>query len=213
MDLKEILEFSKDKLKPTSTKITYANGKQFLVNNGETKEIIQQDDEQQSSSIIYWSNKCGYLVDLVADYNIDEIIPRLFLSGDDSATHKTTLESKKITHILNLTSNVPNMFEDEIIYKKILMYDLPSQDISAYFKESYEFISEALKNENNFVLVHCNAGISRSASFVIAYLMQARMFNSYMEAFLYVKTKRSQICPNYGFRNQLMLLETQLKQN
>ena len=48
------------------------------------------------------------------------------------------------------------------------------------------------------VLVHCAAGVSRSASIVIAYLMRIKGW-TYAEAFSYVKSKRFVICPNSGF--------------
>ncbi|KAL3831706.1 hypothetical protein ACJMK2_023425 [Sinanodonta woodiana] len=59
------------------------------------------------------------------------------------------------------------------------------------------------------VLVHCNAGVSRSATIVIAYLMQFREMK-YQEAFNYLKEKRPAICPNEGFRTQLLQFEKQL---
>ena len=51
-------------------------------------------------------------------------------------------------------------------------------------------------------MVHCYAGVSRSASIVIAYLIQERCMN-YVEAIREVKHKRYVICPNDGFRKQL----------
>jgi len=49
--------------------------------------------------------------------------------------------------------------------------DSPIENISQYFNETNQFIDEALKIENNNVLVHCHAGVSRSATICIAYLM------------------------------------------
>jgi hypothetical protein len=36
---------------------------------------------------------------------------------------------------------------------------------------------------------------------------------SFKQAMDYVRAKRSVICPNYGFQNELKRLETQLKKN
>ncbi|CAF0710708.1 unnamed protein product [Brachionus calyciflorus] len=211
--LKEITSFSRLKLKKSSTKITFANGKQFIIENGEQKELTNQnlDENQSDSSVIYWSNKCGFLVDLIPDYSIDEIIPHLFLSGDDAATNLDALKSKNITHILNLTSNVANKFKPDITYKNILIYDMPSENILPYFEESFCFIDQALKNENNCLLVHCNAGVSRSSSFVIGYLMFKNIARSYRDAYEMVKSKRSKICPNQGFIKQLLDYEFKIK--
>lgn len=47
------------------------------------------------------------------------------------------------------------------------------------------------------------AGISRSATSVIAYLMKKHKW-SVANAMARVKSKRPQICPNSGFRMQLL---------
>ena len=65
-------------------------------------------------------------------------------------------------------------FVGELKYKIINVLDVPWQNISKYFILSNKFIEEALNNGGN-ILVHCYAGVSRSASFVIAYLMHKGM--------------------------------------
>jgi protein-tyrosine phosphatase len=50
--------------------------------------------------------------------------------------------------------------------------------------------------------VHCAAGVSRSASFVIAYLIKKKEM-LYPDALKYVKERRRVICPNGGFKKQL----------
>ena len=51
---------------------------------------------------------------------IDEILfNKLYLSGDDVAQNLNILEEKKITHILNLTTNFNNAFVNKFIYKTI----------------------------------------------------------------------------------------------
>ena len=53
------------------------------------------------------------------------------------------------------------------------------------------------------------AGVSRSASLVIAYLMKENNWK-YEESFKFVKSKRSKIFPNLGFTNQLKCYEITL---
>jgi len=55
-------------------------------------------------------------------------------------------------------------------------------------------------------LVHCNLGISRSSSILIAYLISKYRLCLY-SAFKYVKDKRLQIAPNYSFLKQLKQFE------
>ncbi len=71
------------------------------------------------------------------------------------------------------------------------------------------FIDAAIKL--GACLVNCSAGVSRSASVCIAYLM-TRHSMSYEEAFAAVAKGRPEICPNDGFRTQLLAYEEKLKQ-
>lgn len=52
------------------------------------------------------------------------------------------------------------------------------------------------------VLVHCHAGVSRSATVVIAYLMQEKDL-TFDQAFSFASKKRPVIFPNMGFQRQL----------
>lgn len=54
-------------------------------------------------------------------------------------------------------------------------------------------------------LVHCQMGISRSASCIIAFLMQQNK-SDYDTALKFVKDKRPCVCPNPGFENKLRRL-------
>ena len=72
--------------------------------------------------------------------------------------------------------------------------DSLNYDIGQHFEEAYEFIEENLNKKLN-VLVHCHAGVSRSAAIVIAYLMKklGLHFDAGMEL---VKSRRPRIRPN-----------------
>ena len=59
-------------------------------------------------------------------------------------------------------------------------------------------------------LVNCSAGVSRSASVCIAFLMAEHQM-SFQEAFETVAKARPEICPNTGFRDQLLEYEELLK--
>jgi len=60
-----------------------------------------------------------------------------------------------------------NIIED---YLYIPADDYEQFDLSQYFQKAYDFIEKNRKKTN--VLVHCMAGISRSATLVVAYLMK-----------------------------------------
>jgi len=59
------------------------------------------------------------------------------------------------------------------------------------------------------VLVHCNMGVSRSATIVIAYLMKY-MDKTRDDAYIFCKARRPMVRPNDGFWNQLHLYEERL---
>jgi protein-tyrosine phosphatase len=82
----------------------------------------------------------------------------------------------------------------------IVIGDHPSEDITKFFITAFHFIRQNLEKGN--VLVHCQAGISRSCTIVIAFLMQQMLIN-YKEAFNMVKAKRPIANPNKGFIKQL----------
>ncbi len=77
-----------------------------------------------------------------------------------------------------------------------------SEDLTPVMKEALPWISDALSDPDNRVLVHGAGGQSRCASVVIAYIMQAQGV-SYQDAFKFVRGRRRGARPNPGFVKQL----------
>ncbi|XP_059357231.1 dual specificity protein phosphatase 19-like [Carassius carassius] len=123
------------------------------------------------------------------------------VASQDAAHDLDTLKKLKVTHVLNVAYGVENVFPDLFTYKTVTVLDLPETDITSYFPECFQFIKEA-GQQGGVVLVHCNAGVSRSASVVIGFLMSQENM-SFDEAFSAVKTARPSIQPNPGFMKQL----------
>ncbi|KAK6181694.1 hypothetical protein SNE40_009500 [Patella caerulea] len=144
--------------------------------------------------------------------DMQEIIPGLFL-GPYSAALKTKLDNlvnKGITHIVCIRQNIeahfvrPN-FPDHFSYLVLDIADHVTENIIHHFPRVREFIDDCF-NQCGKILVHGNAGISRSASLVIAYVME-KFGISYRKAFLFVQQKRFCINPNEGFAQQLIEYE------
>jgi len=86
--------------------------------------------------------------------------------------------------------------------------DTAAARIFTLFPKAIAFIDSAKEPESR-VLVHCAAGISRSSTVVIAYLMQSHNMSLKM-AYEHVYCRRNTIRPNPGFFNQLMEFEMKL---
>lgn len=98
---------------------------------------------------------------------------------------------------------------------KIQALDYPSFSLEPYFEQVTDFIESQLQVTN--VLVHCMAGISRSVSFTIAYLMKYKGLK-FDEALSLIQSRRSiviysltQANPNDGFVTQLKRYRKYLK--
>ena len=99
-------------------------------------------------------------------------------------------------------------FPDRFTYKHVTVADTPETDITASFNTCFSFIDEA-RRAGGCVLVHCMAGVSRSATVVMGYLMKSQGM-TFDAAFKHVKQCRPCICPNDGFRKQLQSYEKSL---
>lgn len=84
--------------------------------------------------------------------------------------------------------------------------DSDSTNIILHFPTTCEFIKNAL-NLNQSILIHCQAGISRSTTIIAAYLMKELEINA-EEAVGLIKMKRERVDPTMTFLNQLEMWET-----
>lgn len=137
-----------------------------------------------------------------------EIRDHLYLGSARAVSDEALLRERGITHIVNATVELPNELERNFTYLRLDLDDDQKVNIMDAIETCYNFIEEC-RNEGGKVLVHCQAGISRSAAVVIAYLMKEEGM-SLRDAFFYVKSKRSQIGPNVGFFRQLTEFEVSL---
>jgi len=85
---------------------------------------------------------------------------------------------------------------------RVSVRDLPSENISHYFEDVNNFIETALSDESSKVLVHCSAGISRSPTLVLAYMIKKEHI-TVNEALTKMRKYRSIVDPNLGFIFQL----------
>jgi len=141
------------------------------------------------------------------DSSPDKILDGLFLGDIEAAHNKTHLQSLGVTHILTVGSGLSQPHKDIFAYKHIPVFDMPSENLHRHFRPSIEFIEEGRKGGG--VLVHCAAGISRSSTITIAYIMSHEKLD-FDDAYKFVHSKHW-ICPNHGFVEQLKRFENELK--
>ncbi|KAM3873858.1 dual specificity protein phosphatase 4 [Diretmus argenteus] len=137
-----------------------------------------------------------------------EILPFLYLGSALHASKKEVLDAMGISALLNVSADCPNHFEGTYQYKCIPVEDNHKEDISSWFLEAIEFI-DSVRDSSGRVLVHCHAGISRSATICLAYLMKRKRVRL-DEAFEFVRRRRSIISPNFSFMGQLLQFESQV---
>uniref|UniRef100_A0A8D2J4H9 protein-tyrosine-phosphatase n=1 Tax=Varanus komodoensis TaxID=61221 RepID=A0A8D2J4H9_VARKO len=141
---------------------------------------------------------------------LSPILPFLFLGNERDAQDLGRMLSLNVGHVLNVTTHLPLYHADcgRLRYKRLPATDNNRQDLRQYFEEAFEFIEEAHQSGKG-VLIHCQAGVSRSATIVIAYLMKhTRMTMG--DAYKFVKGRRPIISPNLNFMGQLLEFETDL---
>ncbi|KAJ8255082.1 hypothetical protein GJAV_G00200730 [Gymnothorax javanicus] len=141
---------------------------------------------------------------------LSPILPFLFLGNERDARDLELLLRLNISFVVNVTTHLPlyHLPTGLVHYKRLPATDSSKQNLRQYFEEVFEFIEEAHQSGRG-VLVHCQAGVSRSATIVIAYLMKHTLMTM-QDAYKYVKSRRPVVSPNLNFMGQLLEFEKDL---
>ncbi|KAG0292331.1 Dual specificity protein phosphatase 1 [Dissophora globulifera] len=149
------------------------------------------------------------------------VLPHLYLGAEHNATDINSLSRLGITAVLNVAVEIATAFQqqqpsspsrpngdrivrttrDRSIHYKNLSWTHHQRNLQSEFPMAFAFIEET-KNMGGKVLVHCQLGVSRSASLVIAYVMKTLQMNL-TDAYEFVKTRSSVISPNMSLMYQL----------
>ncbi|KAL3998035.1 Dual specificity phosphatase catalytic domain family protein [Acanthocheilonema viteae] len=142
---------------------------------------------------------------------ITEIVRGLFICGVSSLTAEN-IKKYDISFIVNATREVPNVQSlGNIPRVKLWLEDTPQASIYPLLDQQVDQIEAVIESGGN-VLVHCVAGISRSATICLAFLTKFRC-KSLREAYQLMAEKRPVVRPNIGFWRQLIVYEQDVKQS
>jgi hypothetical protein len=190
-------------------KISKCPGYEHL--EGMRKLYIESDDHPQL--VHEWEFLTSHMCPRHIHVKWNNIFPskindNLYLAGINGVIYNDVYDILGIGAIMtigrDLKPSVPSGMKHRILsiddeVTTILEFDI--------IDEINDIISRGIK-----CIVHCQKGMSRSASIVIAYIMKYHNM-SYYDAHHYVKSKRDCINPNPGFRKQLMEFEKKLGRN
>lgn len=123
----------------------------------------------------------------------------LYLGSLAAAMDKDLLRQHSITHIVHALDVpwLPMSEKEGFNGYKIAILDKDCEDLLSHLEAACAYIDRALRSGRS-VLVHCQQGVSRSASIVIAYLIRYHGM-SFDAAHSLLKRKRACVKPNPGF--------------
>jgi len=174
-----------------SVNVDTTNNK-FLKNN-QTKDIAKLRKFQK-----YLIHNVWYAMDNSNDVPLMVCPPFLYL-GSLYTSQEHHLINYNIKHVIRLGTDFNINYTDpsRFNFYNFDIFDLPKEPIKELFQKANEIIEQArLKHEN--VLVHCHAGVSRSSTIILAYLMRYKGMSLY-DAWCSTFKIRPIIRPNDGF--------------
>lgn len=154
--------------------------------------------------------ECSACVKAAKAWNKDitPVLPGLFIGKGEFIRDNPAILLERDVHIVCVygsEASVPTT-ESAIFYVvRTDIDDKVGQKISQHFSTATQLIN------SGHTLVHCQAGVSRSASIVIAYLMYLGM--SFRVAYCYLYNFRPILNINDGFMQELYAFDTFLNEN
>ncbi len=151
-----------------------------------------------------------FTLDLKRD-PFDPITPTLLLGSRPRRDQVEGLTALGVTHVVSCLDDtqrpaVAFLHHDfETLFLSVR--DGVVENIEVVFPDFFDFVDRAEPNAK--VLVHCEVGVSRSATLATAHVMKTDHLRFY-EAYRQVRARRAQVLPNVGFASQLQRFENTL---
>lgn len=137
-----------------------------------------------------------------------EIMPWIVIGQGVVADDMYFLIKMGITHVLNVTTDMPNKHPDAFIYLKIPVRDEFEEDLGVHFDKIIAWLKNCEEKKGK-VYIHCSAGASRAPATAMAFLIAERKI-PLADAFNYLQARRPLINVNKHFLFQLAELEVKV---
>lgn len=138
----------------------------------------------------------------------DAITPTLSLGGRPRPDQLDALRAHGVTHVVSCLDERERpkvtFLGDAFDTLFLPLRDGVDEDLAGAFTGFFDFVDRA--GPKSRVLVHCEVGVSRSATLATALVMRSDRLR-FHEAFREVRARRAQALPNVGFASQLQRLE------
>lgn len=140
------------------------------------------------------------------------VLAHLYIGSQADALDADVIKRFGITHVLNVSISCPqSQHVPDGNFMRIPVNDGYTDKLLPHFQRAFNFL-ERVRESSGRCLVHCLAGISRSPTLSIAYIMMHTGM-SQDEAYRFVKQQRRHISPNFNFLGQLLEFERQLRRS
>lgn len=176
------------------------------------ESTIEKFKMWQRSSWPYWLYaKAVFSLQPYRDdtFEATKIIDNLWVGDIRSPCNKESLKENNIEMIVSAVYGAVAHHPFHFTYEKANLRDMDNENILDEISRLLPDIRQQVL-QNNGVLVHCMLGASRSATIVAAYLIKYHNMSS-EEALDFMKSKRSCVNPNQGYRDQLKMFEQMVK--
>lgn len=110
-----------------------------------------------------------YYVDTT--FLVSDIDSKICVGDLASASNCVAMRDNGITHVLCVINGAFALYPNDFEYKVFHIDDDPWVDIGQFFDESNQFIDDALNKPNTKIMIHCQRGVSRSVTLLMAYLL------------------------------------------
>ena len=134
-----------------------------------------------------------------------QIQKHLFCSGYHVAHNRSLLIKHKIGHVINLTFHkYPNLHQDIVNHSSFCFSDHENFDLTKQLDPVLKILKEEIDKGRN-VLVHCQKGISRAPSVIMAFLIKYQKM-TFDESLKFIQKQNPEAYPNLGFLMHLKSL-------